>query len=189
MISAGFVITNSEGGSGAYTITPRAVIQVCRNGLTEAKDVMGAVHLGGRHDEGVVSWSGQTQRKTVELIMAKIADAVRTFLSREYVVVKVRRVRAAAGRRLVEPTKAVKVDRADPDRHRPGRRSGSACAARSGGRRRARLTNLVRAGNLPEPGPHGPHPPPRRRAGTPSWTARGARPVPKRGARRPPTAA
>ncbi|MFE7961230.1 hypothetical protein [Streptomyces sp. NPDC057413] len=107
MISAGFVITNSEVGSGAYTITPRAVIQVCRNGLTETKDVMRAVHLGGKHDEGVVSWSGQTQRKTLELITSKTADAVRTFLSREYVEAKVRRVEAAAGKALAEPTKTI----------------------------------------------------------------------------------
>lgn len=107
VISAGFVITNSEVGSGAYTITPRAVIQVCRNCLTETKDVMRAVHLGGKHDEGVVSWSGQTQRKTLELITSKTADAVRTFLSREYVEAKVRQVEAAAGKALAEPTKTI----------------------------------------------------------------------------------
>ncbi|WP_240318767.1 MULTISPECIES: hypothetical protein [unclassified Streptomyces] len=107
VISAGFVISNSEVGSGAYTITPRAVIQVCRNGLTETKDVMRAVHLGGKHDEGVVSWSGQTQRKTLELITSKTADAVRTFLSREYVEAKVRQVEAAAGKALAEPTKTI----------------------------------------------------------------------------------
>ncbi|MPY38301.1 DUF932 domain-containing protein [Streptomyces adustus] len=107
MISAGFVITNSEVGSGAYTITPRVVVQVCRNGLTETKDVMRAVHLGGKQDEGVVSWSGQTQRKTLELITSKTADAVRTFLSREYVEAKVRQVEAAAGKTLEEPTKAI----------------------------------------------------------------------------------
>ncbi|MGW7674342.1 DUF932 domain-containing protein [Streptomyces sp. NPDC054775] len=107
MISAGFVITNSEVGSGAYTITPRAVIQVCRNGLTMAKDVMRAVHLGGKQDEGVVSWSGQTQRKTLELITSKTADAVRTFLSREYVEAKVREMEAAAGTTLAEPTKTI----------------------------------------------------------------------------------
>ncbi|CAL9656124.1 hypothetical protein SUDANB21_06789 (plasmid) [Streptomyces sp. enrichment culture] len=100
-------VTNSEVGSGAYTITPRAVIQVCRNGLTETKDVMRAVHLGGKHDEGVVSWSGQTQRKTLELITSKTADAVRTFLSREYVEAKVRQVEAAAGKALAEPTKTI----------------------------------------------------------------------------------
>ncbi|MFE9024394.1 DUF932 domain-containing protein [Streptomyces sp. NPDC007808] len=107
MISAGFVITNSEVGAGAYTITPRAVIQVCRNGLTQAKDVMRAVHLGGKQDEGVVNWSGQTQRKTLELITSKTADAVSTFLSREYVEAKVYEMEAAAGKELSEPTKTI----------------------------------------------------------------------------------
>ncbi|MEW2425884.1 DUF932 domain-containing protein [Streptomyces nigra] len=107
MVSAGFVISNSEVGAGAYTITPRAVIQVCRNGLTQSKDVMRAVHLGGRQDEGVVSWSGQTQRKTLELITSKTADAVRTFLSREYVEAKVHEMEAAAGKALDEPTKTI----------------------------------------------------------------------------------
>ncbi|MGV9456338.1 DUF932 domain-containing protein [Streptomyces sp. NPDC003635] len=107
LVSAGFIITNSEVGAGAYTITPRAVIQVCRNGLTQTQDVMRAVHLGGRQDQGVVSWSGQTQRKTLELITSKTADAVRTFLSREYVQAKVSHMEAAAGNPLAEPTKTI----------------------------------------------------------------------------------
>ncbi|MEJ8654939.1 DUF932 domain-containing protein [Streptomyces sp. MS1.AVA.4] len=107
MVSAGFVITNSEVGAGAYTITPRAVIQVCRNGLTMTKDVMRSVHLGGKQDEGVISWSGQTQRKTLELIASKTADAVRTFLSREYVAARVSEMEAAAGRPVAEPTKTI----------------------------------------------------------------------------------
>ncbi|MEV5358719.1 DUF932 domain-containing protein [Streptomyces sp. NPDC052693] len=107
LISAGFVITNSEVGGGAYTITPRAVIQVCRNGMTMTRDVMRAVHLGGKQDEGVVSWSGQTQRKTLELITSKTADAVRTFLSREYVEAKVREMEDAAGKPLADPTKTI----------------------------------------------------------------------------------
>ncbi|MGW5591191.1 DUF932 domain-containing protein, partial [Streptomyces sp. NPDC003857] len=86
---------------------PRAVIQVCRNGLTMTRDVMRAVHLGGKQDEGVVSWSGQTQRKTLELITSKTADAVRTFLSRDYVEAKVREMEAAAGTTLAEPTKTI----------------------------------------------------------------------------------
>ncbi|WP_409240507.1 DUF932 domain-containing protein [Streptomyces sp. PA5.6] len=107
MISAGFVITNSEVGAGAYTVTPRATIQVCRNGLTITKDVMRAVHLGGKQDEGLVAWSGQTQRKTLELITSKTTDAVRTFLSREYVEVRVSEMEAAAGKTLDEPTKTI----------------------------------------------------------------------------------
>ncbi|MGW1729012.1 hypothetical protein ACWCQK_39910 [Streptomyces sp. NPDC002306] len=38
MISAGFVIANSEVGSGAYTITPRAVVQVCRCAGVQQRD-------------------------------------------------------------------------------------------------------------------------------------------------------
>jgi hypothetical protein len=107
MVSAGFVITNSEVGSGAYTITPRIVFQVCTNGMTETRDVMRSVHLGGKQEEGVVSWSGQTQRKTLELITSKTTDAVRTFLSREYVEAKVASMEAAAGTPLADPAKAI----------------------------------------------------------------------------------
>ncbi|MFI7012624.1 DUF932 domain-containing protein [Streptomyces sp. NPDC050145] len=107
MVSAGFVITNSEVGSGAYTITPRIVFQVCTNGMTETRDVMRSVHLGGKQEEGVVSWSGQTQRKTLELITSKTTDAVRTFLSREYVEAKVASMEAAAGTPLADPAKTI----------------------------------------------------------------------------------
>ncbi|MEU8952492.1 DUF932 domain-containing protein [Streptomyces sp. NPDC048489] len=107
LISAGFVITNSEVGAGAWSITPRAVIQVCTNGLTMTQDVMRAVHIGAKHDEGVVSWSEETQRKELAVITSKTADAVRTFLSRDYVEAKVREIEAAAGTPVAEPTKAI----------------------------------------------------------------------------------
>ena len=56
------------------------MVQVCRNGLTITRDAMRAVHLGERLDEGVVTWSGNTQDKTLALITAKTTDAVTTFL-------------------------------------------------------------------------------------------------------------
>ena len=59
MVFAGFVITNSETGCGAFTLTPRLVVQVCRNGMTITRDAIRAVHLGERLDEGVVTWSEQ----------------------------------------------------------------------------------------------------------------------------------
>ena len=79
-VFAGFVISNSETGCGAFTLTPRLVVQVCRNGLTITKDAIRAVHLGERLDEGVVTWSGNTLDKTLALITARTADAVATFL-------------------------------------------------------------------------------------------------------------
>jgi hypothetical protein len=80
VVFAGFVIFNSETGCGAFTLTPRLVVQVCRNGMTITRDAVRAVHLGERLDEGPVSWSGNTQDKTLALITARTTDAVATFL-------------------------------------------------------------------------------------------------------------
>ena len=97
VVFAGFVITNSETGCGAFTLTPRLVVQVCRNGMTITRDAMRAVHLGERLDEGVVTWSGNTQDKTLALITAKTTDAVATFLDPRYV--RTRRPGDREGRR------------------------------------------------------------------------------------------
>ncbi|MFE2302741.1 DUF932 domain-containing protein [Streptomyces sp. NPDC059445] len=107
VVSAGFVITNSEVGSGAWSVTPRVVMQVCTNGLTLPMDVMRAVHVGAKHGEGVVSWSQETQKKELAVITSKTADAVRTFLSRDYVEAKLREIQAAAGKPVAEPTKTI----------------------------------------------------------------------------------
>ncbi|WP_245641203.1 DUF932 domain-containing protein [Streptomyces megasporus] len=109
MVSAGFVITNSETGGGAFTITPRAVVQVCRNGLTMTKDVVRAVHLGSKQDEGVIRWSESTQRKMLELVTSKTTDAVQTFLSADYVETKLREIERDAGKEITDPAKTVEV--------------------------------------------------------------------------------
>uniref|UniRef100_UPI0021C020C8 DUF932 domain-containing protein n=1 Tax=Frankia gtarii TaxID=2950102 RepID=UPI0021C020C8 len=82
---AGFEITNSETGCGAFTITPRLVVEVCRNGMTITQDAIRAVHLGGRLDDGVIQWSADTQRRATELVTAKARDAVAAFLDPDYV--------------------------------------------------------------------------------------------------------
>jgi len=89
MIYAGFTVTNSETGHGAAAITPQTVVEICRNGQTWKSDAMSEVHLGARMDEGVVQWSDETQRALLELIRNQAKDAVKTFLSREYVQRKV----------------------------------------------------------------------------------------------------
>jgi hypothetical protein len=64
VVFAGLVISNSETGGGAFTITPRVVFQVCSNGLTVKKDAMRQIHIGGKLDEGVIKWSDETQQRT-----------------------------------------------------------------------------------------------------------------------------
>lgn len=83
-IISGFVLTNSEVGRGAFEIRPRAVICKCNNGLIVADERFRKLHLGGILEEGEVSWSQVTKQKNYELIISQTKDAIRTYLSPEY---------------------------------------------------------------------------------------------------------
>jgi hypothetical protein len=109
VIFSGFMLTNSETGCGAFTLVPRLVVQVCRNGMTITKDAMRAVHLGERLDEGIVSWSGNTRDKTLALITAKTTDAVSTFLNPSYVQDAVRELEKDAGHPVTDPQETIRV--------------------------------------------------------------------------------
>lgn len=97
-VFAGFILSNSEVGGGAFTITPSMTVQVCKNGLTISKDAMRAVHLGSRLDEGVIRWSEETHAKTLELVTLKAADAVASFLDVDYMTAQLRKMSEAAGK-------------------------------------------------------------------------------------------
>lgn len=81
---AGLEISNSEVGSGAFTIVPRLEILVCNNGMRRTVDAVRNVHLGGRLEAGVVRWSSETQERNTELVRSQTTDAVRTFLNVSY---------------------------------------------------------------------------------------------------------
>jgi hypothetical protein len=107
VVWAGFVITNSETGCGAFTITPRLTVQVCSNGLTIAADALRAVHLGGKLDDGVVRWSEDTRHKAVELVTAQARDAVTTFLDVDYVRAQIEGLERTAGVPVADPAAAI----------------------------------------------------------------------------------
>jgi hypothetical protein len=100
IVWAGLVLRNSETGGGAFTITPRISVRVCRNGLTITQDVMRSVHLGAKLDEGVVRWSDDTQSKLLQLVTAKARDAVATFLVVDYLTKIAERIDEQAGRSI-----------------------------------------------------------------------------------------
>jgi hypothetical protein len=83
-VFAGFEISNSEVGNGSFSITPRLVVQVCKNGMKVTKDAVRAVHLGGQQEESVIQWTRDTENKTLALITAQARDAVATFLDTAY---------------------------------------------------------------------------------------------------------
>lgn len=109
VVFAGFVITNSEVGHGAFTITPRLMVQVCRNGLTINRDAVRSVHLGGRLEEGVVTWSAETQQRNLDLITSKTTDAVSQFLRPEYVQAKIDEIEREAGAPVRDPQKTIQA--------------------------------------------------------------------------------
>jgi hypothetical protein len=109
VVSAGFVLTNSETGCGAFALTPRLVARVCDNGMTITRDATRAVHLGERLDEGVVTWSGNTLDKVLALITAKTTDAVATFLNPAYVEREVRAMERTAGHPVADPQQTIET--------------------------------------------------------------------------------
>ncbi|MFI7033589.1 DUF932 domain-containing protein [Microbispora rosea] len=110
LVFAGFVISNSETGCGAFTITPRLLVQVCRNGMTITADAHRHVHLGGRLDDGgAVRWSSDTQDKNLQLITAQTRDAITTFLDTDYLTTKIRELTAAAGAEIADPDKTIQA--------------------------------------------------------------------------------
>lgn len=112
-VFAGFKLSNSETGGGAFTITPEITVQVCNNGMTMTRDAISKVHLGGRLDAGVVRWAEDTQQKALALVKAQTRDAVTAFLSPEYLTTTVQLLEARAAepvahtevRTLVKPLK------------------------------------------------------------------------------------
>jgi hypothetical protein len=98
VVFGGLELSNSEVGSGSFSLTPRLVVQVCSNGLTVNVDAFRKVHVGTRMEAGEVVASAATQKAARELITNRAADAVRHFLSPAYVETAVRKFEETAGK-------------------------------------------------------------------------------------------
>lgn len=91
-ISAGFVLSNSELGFGKFSIAARAIIDACKNGMIFEEDGFGKVHIGARMDEGNIEWSSKTKELNRELILSQTKDAIKKFISPEYLGQKIRKI-------------------------------------------------------------------------------------------------
>ncbi len=84
-IISGFVITNSEVGHGSLTIMPRAVVLKCKNGMVNVSEKFAQKHLGAKMGEyESIQWSDETKQKNLELIMNQVKDAIKLYVSEEY---------------------------------------------------------------------------------------------------------
>ena len=108
-VFAGFEISNSETGSGAFTVVPRLVVQVCNNGMKITKDAFRKVHLGGKMDEGVVRYAEDTRKMQMQLVTNEARDTVRTFLDIDYVNECIRRLEGQASKVIDDPVKTIEL--------------------------------------------------------------------------------
>ena len=109
-VFAGFVLSNSETGGGAYTLTPRLEVEICTNGMTISEDVMRVPHLGSKlGDDGAVDYSDETHRLNLKLLQSKTTDTVRSFLEPAYMERVIRLITEKAGRPVEKPADIVKT--------------------------------------------------------------------------------
>ena len=106
-IISGFIITNSEVGKGAFEIRPRAVICKCNNGLIVKDERFRRVHLGSKLDAGEIVWSDRTRAKNRDLIVSQVSDAVKTYLSADYLGVMIEKIAQLKEIELKYPIDAV----------------------------------------------------------------------------------
>lgn len=108
VVAAGFKISNSETGGGAFSIQAYLTVLVCLNGMTVGK-ALRAVHLGTNLEDGLVRYSDETTAANEELVALQTRDAVRTFLDADYVTARVRELESKAGKPIEDPAKAIEV--------------------------------------------------------------------------------
>lgn len=108
-IITGFVISNSETGNGKFSISPRAVVLACKNGMIFKDDAYAKTHLGSKMDENSsIDWSKETREKNYELVISQVKDAIKTYASLDYLSGKVQELTARGDKELNNPMETVK---------------------------------------------------------------------------------
>lgn len=108
MVFAGLEISNHETGGGALKIGPRALLEVCTNGMTrDLAETFRRVHLGGKLDQGIIQWSEETRQKQLAFMASAAEDAIRTYISPEYLRGWIEEAAVAKGVKVKDATKAM----------------------------------------------------------------------------------
>lgn len=94
-ICTGLILRNSEVGHAAFSIAPRLVVGACANGIIYTDEMFRHVHLGAKMDESVIQWSAETKRRNGQVIISQIRDAVRKFLSPDFLGQMIGKLEAA----------------------------------------------------------------------------------------------
>jgi hypothetical protein len=106
-VVAGFGISNSEVGLGAFDIFQRVVALVCSNGMISKKDGYQRRHIGAQLDKGEM-WSNKTIQRNLRLIESQIGDYIRYFSSEKYLQKVVNQLEESTSMPLMYPVEATK---------------------------------------------------------------------------------
>ncbi|MBE5453530.1 hypothetical protein E3G52_000394 [Mycobacteroides abscessus] len=109
VVYAGMLVTNSETGGGALTITPELRIKICDNGLVINADSMRKIHLGRKLDDGKVTWSADTIDAANDLIKKQVRDAVASYMTVDYVKGAIEKLEETSSTPLTDPAKVIEV--------------------------------------------------------------------------------
>ena len=108
-IISGFVISNSETGNGKFSISPRAVVLACRNGMIFKNDAFQKTHLGAKMEEyTTIDWSQETRQKNYELVCSQVKDAIKFYASEEFLGAKIHELMEEGHRELNHPIETIK---------------------------------------------------------------------------------
>tara|TARA_R110000823_G_scaffold1464_1_gene5667 strand:+ start:7891 stop:9087 length:1197 start_codon:yes stop_codon:yes gene_type:complete len=108
VLFAGVEIGNSETGHGTFFVSPRAVVGVCRNGLTRPIEFKRA-HIGGTLAEGQIDWSSETRQNLYSLVASQVGDVMKQYLSVGYLETLADEMRAAKGVDIDSPAAAIEI--------------------------------------------------------------------------------
>lgn len=104
---AGFRVSNSEVGDGAYCLTPEIWVKICKNGLTLPLHADRSVHLGARMEAGV--WNAEVQGKALDLIVAQVKQRVTEWLNPTWLEHRIAEIEVKAGKPVSAPEKSIKA--------------------------------------------------------------------------------
>lgn len=108
-IISGFVISNSETGNGKFSISPRAVVLACRNGMIFKNDAFQKTHIGAKMEEyTTIDWSEETRQKNYELVCSQVKDAIKYYASEEYLGAKIHELTEKGNKELQHPIETIK---------------------------------------------------------------------------------
>ena len=107
IVHAGLRIQNSETGSGALSLTPFALVEVCSNGMTVPKMGSRQVHLGRKMDEGLIDFKADTHAANNHAVQLAVRDSVGTMLTPEFLDKVVSELTQVSDKKIDKPQQVI----------------------------------------------------------------------------------